>query len=468
MSKHRVEIKGNDRFEFSSFGLFFDVVLLHVSVAYISCYCFVPDSSDTSSTSSWTSSASNSRSSSRSSLHSNSSLNSSNSRSTSASSLSAYSSTQNGRRGHQGLKGKINIAENVTSSMRPSMPPDPLLNSLKLKLSSSNQSLNNSSSTNFVSVESINAQLYEMNLRKAKNEYDVNYAQAGLDEDNGSETDSTLLDYLNNSTAIEQQIIQQTLQAVYYCSKQWSILLHQIREQHSRDKYNSSLRQPTSTRYATVAGAYLSMTTGGSAIDGDSQENKQTMSVEDAVQQATLKKAENDAKIQAEKDRLAQIEQKQVELQNFAKESGQSVTIRLQEEALDLPVQPYKVGIIGCGRIGYQIVQSLIQHNNATSFQYRLTVSTRRLDDERIANLTKSGVVVCDDNARLLAESNFVILSCLPHQFSSVCSSFRTLTYSPQSTIFWALFSSIDVKGVKQGVKSEKVIKTKPVSLSFD
>jgi len=79
----------------------------------------------------------------------------------------------------------------------------------------------------------------------------------------------------------------------------------------------------------------------------------------------------------------------------------------------------HTVGVIGCGRVGKKLVNSLLKYKVVSP--KNLLVSTRR--PEELYELKKLGVRCFFDNPRLIAESRIVFLCVLPDQMQMVSTS---------------------------------------------
>eukprot|EP00466_Bigelowiella_natans_P015976 jgi/Bigna1/127590/aug1.4_g2298 len=90
---------------------------------------------------------------------------------------------------------------------------------------------------------------------------------------------------------------------------------------------------------------------------------------------------------------------------------------KFAEKRMDC-IQP-TVGVIGCGRVGKKLVNSLLKYKVVSP--KNLLVSTRR--PEELYELKKLGVRCFFDNPRLIAESRIVFLCVLPDQMQMVSTS---------------------------------------------
>jgi hypothetical protein len=103
------------------------------------------------------------------------------------------------------------------------------------------------------------------------------------------------------------------------------------------------------TRHSTIADTYLSMTSGSSSA------------IEAAVQQASEVREQRSIFEQEKKKKELTQEQLRQTLHTLQRETGETVTIRLQEASFDNPITIYRIGMIGCGKIGRRIAEQLLQ-----------------------------------------------------------------------------------------------------------
>ncbi|XP_059504886.1 NADP-dependent oxidoreductase domain-containing protein 1 isoform X1 [Stegostoma tigrinum] len=77
-----------------------------------------------------------------------------------------------------------------------------------------------------------------------------------------------------------------------------------------------------------------------------------------------------------------------------------------------------RIGVLGCGRFGKQLVLSLLHLTDLTATC--ITVSTRR--PEKLSDLSEMGIKCFYDNKRLAASVDVMFLCCLPSQLLAVSS----------------------------------------------
>jgi hypothetical protein len=108
----------------------------------------------------------------------------------------------------------------------------------------------------------------------------------------------------------------------------------------------------------------------------------------------------------------------------------QSKQAKLLQESLSR--DPTLIGIIGCGRLGRQLVESFLAFGRC--LPQDIFVSTRR--PEAIQDLSDRGVSVTFNNSKVAKSVHVLFLCCLPSQLSGVsqdirgCINYSTLVYS--------------------------------------
>lgn len=345
-----------------------------------------------------------------------------------------------------------------------------------------------------------------------------------------------------------RQIVCQCLAVVRAASKSWSMLVNlskdaAVKARAIRPKDHVS----SGARHSTLAASYMSMVTqqqeqqaaaahaqAAAALEAPTEETEEAIAAEEsnaqgsstdltdksvpsssstgvavgvpsvsrslavsdmekAVQSAHLTKLAREAedverqRLETEESRYqASILFRQTQLENDANHgrSGESPYIHLQEESKLAPNTPLRVGLIGCGSVGVQIAQAILEQMcglttekrdgtkapipsvPTTANGIRLFISTRRPDSPAIAKLVRrtggsigstgthgSGglLTVYYDNARLLTECNVILLCVLPHQLSIVASTLRSLSHplKPRSQLFFSITSSHTLKSLK-------------------
>eukprot|EP00118_Oscarella_pearsei_P017157 m.169299 g.169299 ORF g.169299 m.169299 type:complete len:339 (+) comp38981_c0_seq5:3-1019(+) len=117
---------------------------------------------------------------------------------------------------------------------------------------------------------------------------------------------------------------------------------------------------------------------------------------------------------------------------NALNETRQWIRENLESETDVHSRKGVSVGIIGCGRIGQQIVKCLLAYGRCEASD--ISISTRR--PEALHHLIDLGIDVGFDNARVARSVHLLFIACLPSQLFQVAKSiagsihFSTLVYS--------------------------------------
>ncbi|KAH9519655.1 NADP-dependent oxidoreductase domain-containing protein 1 [Bulinus truncatus] len=112
----------------------------------------------------------------------------------------------------------------------------------------------------------------------------------------------------------------------------------------------------------------------------------------------------------------------------------------------------FTVGIIGCGRLGSHIANSLLTYGQLDPSS--LQVSTRR--PELLGDLTQKGVQCYFDNRRLISSVDVVILCVLPSQLPAVAQEIKNVV--TQSLIILCPFSSFSLSRLQKLIGSDNLL----------
>ncbi|KAK3597347.1 hypothetical protein CHS0354_034590 [Potamilus streckersoni] len=117
-----------------------------------------------------------------------------------------------------------------------------------------------------------------------------------------------------------------------------------------------------------------------------------------------------------------------------------SVRILSDRQSLD----PVKVGILGCGRLGSQLAHCFLTFGNINPKD--IIISTRR--PEILENLINKGVDCFNDNIKLVTTSHIVFLCVLPSQIPAVAEEVKN--HIPQTLFLYSFSSSCPTKKLVQ------------------
>ncbi|XP_025047944.1 NADP-dependent oxidoreductase domain-containing protein 1 [Alligator sinensis] len=112
-----------------------------------------------------------------------------------------------------------------------------------------------------------------------------------------------------------------------------------------------------------------------------------------------------------------------------------------------------KVGIIGGGHIGKQLVRALLDLSGITA--QNIHISTRR--PEILSELQQLGVECFYDNGQLVSWADVVFLCCLPSHLLHVCSGIRATLREP--CLVYSLVSAVPLPRLKQLLSYSAIVR---------
>lgn len=116
---------------------------------------------------------------------------------------------------------------------------------------------------------------------------------------------------------------------------------------------------------------------------------------------------------------------------------------------------PIKVGLIGCGRLGKQIVSSLLYFADVRTDE--IIVSTRQ--PESLDNLQQAGIKCICNNRQLVQESDIVFLCFSPSSLVSVVDDIQG--HIPQSTLIFSFLAAVYLDRLKSMLKFDQITRIK-------
>ncbi|XP_062504607.1 NADP-dependent oxidoreductase domain-containing protein 1-like [Corticium candelabrum] len=148
------------------------------------------------------------------------------------------------------------------------------------------------------------------------------------------------------------------------------------------------------------------------------------------------------------------------EVRQSVLESRQSKQEKLLQETVTR--DPTLVGIIGCGRLGKQLVNSFLVFGRCQPQD--IFVSTRR--PESVQTLADQGVNIIFDNAKVAKSVHVLFIACLPSQLPVVCKDIRgSINYS---TLVYSLVAVTPVSKLCQLLSFKNVFRPEIELLSLD
>uniref|UniRef100_UPI00398EA5B6 NADP-dependent oxidoreductase domain-containing protein 1 isoform X1 n=1 Tax=Pristiophorus japonicus TaxID=55135 RepID=UPI00398EA5B6 len=112
-----------------------------------------------------------------------------------------------------------------------------------------------------------------------------------------------------------------------------------------------------------------------------------------------------------------------------------------------------RIGVLGCGVLGKQLVLALLQLSDLTPAN--ITVSTRR--PENLSELTKLGVKCIYDNKRMAASVDVMFLCCLPSHLITVSSQIRGCM--SESCIVYSFVTAVPVLRLKHLLAHSTIVR---------
>ncbi|XP_072350465.1 NADP-dependent oxidoreductase domain-containing protein 1 [Scyliorhinus torazame] len=112
-----------------------------------------------------------------------------------------------------------------------------------------------------------------------------------------------------------------------------------------------------------------------------------------------------------------------------------------------------KIGVLGCGNFGKQLVFSLLQLTDLTAAC--ISVSTRR--PETLSDLTDLGIQCFYDNRRLAASVDVMFLCCLPSQLFAVSSQIRGSI--PKACVVYSLVTAVPAARLKNFLAHGSIVR---------
>ncbi|XP_072424088.1 NADP-dependent oxidoreductase domain-containing protein 1 [Chiloscyllium punctatum] len=112
-----------------------------------------------------------------------------------------------------------------------------------------------------------------------------------------------------------------------------------------------------------------------------------------------------------------------------------------------------RIGVLGCGHFGKQLVLSLLQLTDLTATC--ITVSTRR--PEKLSDLSDLGIKCFYDNKRLAASVDVMFLCCLPSHLSAVSSQIHGCI--AESCIVYSLVTAVPAARLKNLLAHSSIVR---------
>lgn len=113
-----------------------------------------------------------------------------------------------------------------------------------------------------------------------------------------------------------------------------------------------------------------------------------------------------------------------------------------------------KVGVIGCGRLGSQIVSTLMSFSDVRPEE--ILISTRK--PHELSSFQESGIKCIFDNKKVVETSHIVFLACLPCQVQAVAEEIRDKI--PRDCIIYSVVTAVSLQRLKQLFRHNNIVKT--------
>lgn len=113
-----------------------------------------------------------------------------------------------------------------------------------------------------------------------------------------------------------------------------------------------------------------------------------------------------------------------------------------------------KVGIIGCGRLGTQIVTTLTTFSDVRPDE--IMISTRR--PHELVSFRESGIECFFDNNKIVQNCHIVFLACLPCQIQTVAE--EICDNIPRDCIIYSVVTAVSLPRLKQLFRHNNIVKT--------
>ncbi|KAK3701858.1 hypothetical protein QZH41_019585 [Actinostola sp. cb2023] len=121
---------------------------------------------------------------------------------------------------------------------------------------------------------------------------------------------------------------------------------------------------------------------------------------------------------------------------------------------------PLLVGVIGCGRVGKQLANTLLKYSDVQPEE--LLISTRR--PETLSALQARGVHCGFDNVKVCSTVDLLFIACLPSQFATVAKEIKGHLSCP----VYILTGAIPLARIRQILEYDQFIKPEMVSFDTD
>ncbi|XP_072163621.1 NADP-dependent oxidoreductase domain-containing protein 1-like [Diadema setosum] len=133
------------------------------------------------------------------------------------------------------------------------------------------------------------------------------------------------------------------------------------------------------------------------------------------------------------------------------KSPQQSKTSKFLQKAP--PRDPVRIGIIGCGRMGSHLVNTLITYSDV--LPHEIQISTRR--PETLAHFKKKGVECMYNNAKVASSVHLLFLCVLPSQLVTVADDICSVI--PAHCTVYTFLSSVPVQRLRRVLECKSIIK---------